>query len=114
MERGLNMEEGLLKSIEWSGLGILTLKIEDPVYGYVEVVFDNVRFMKMISSNPATVTKENEVWRLEEIANSPLLNGLDHRSDSNTYWLHESFGEYERNKIMPKAHNLHHIVVLTD
>lgn len=92
--------------------GNLVLQVMEPGGRTVSVDFRNVSFLKMVSSR-ARNRPDNEVWRLEEVGDSPLVRGIYEKDG--VHWLQQAFGvNYQRTSSVEAPDTLRHVVLLTD
>lgn len=106
------LEEGLLKSISWVQATDLEFIIETDTQRLFKLTFKAVSFFKVLASRVPTKFIDNEIWKLEEIPNSPLVAQV--HSQDGGYWLSQSFGtQYKRSTGVPDE-KLRHFVLLSD
>jgi hypothetical protein len=114
MEPTLNSLEGsLLTATTWTQAGDLIIQAVDVNEHPVEVRFHNICFFKLVGSRVHDWNDSNEIWKLHEIADSPLLREVV--SENGAYWLQQQFGGfYKRVTSVEDPRLLRHIVLLSD
>jgi hypothetical protein len=120
-----DLEEAWLTGVRWTEAGNLVLEISDAFERPVEVIFYIITFLKVVSTNPRLkgnlsvvnreeIIEENQLWKLEEISDSSLIDELVYKEEWG-YRLRQSFGnKYERTARTDDPDQQRHIVMLSD
>ncbi len=114
MELTLNaLEEWFVTSISWDQMTNLIVQVEDAAQEqYIEVRFRQVCFHKALVSNASQITRDNEIWKFEEILGSPLLSEVT--QEQGGYWLRQLFGDGYQTQRTYQPTELRHMVLLSD
>lgn len=115
MDYHLNdLTEGILNSAEWNQCEGFVLQIEDGCgKRQFEVIFSGVKLLKIVAALSTNDQVDNEIWKLEEVANSPLLQEVV--EEKGVHWLCQTFGDkYQRTSSVRGLCHLRHIVLLSD
>src|SRR5689334_8959861 len=108
-----SLEGSLLTATTWTQAGDLIIQVVGADEHPVEVRFHNICFFKLVESRVHDWNHSNEIWKLNEISDSPLLREVV--SENGVYWLQQQFGDfYKRATSVEDPRLLRHIVLLSD
>jgi hypothetical protein len=106
------LEDGLLEGINSIDNREIQLVVLDKTERLVKVTFHDVFWYTLFSSR-GDVTKDNEIWKIEEIVGSTWIKSI--HIDSSIYWKEQVIADtYRRVKSVPDSGSLRHFILLSD
>jgi hypothetical protein len=105
--------EWFILSVDWRLPSHLAVRAEDhSAQEQVEVEFHQIAYFRVLASNVAEPTRDNEIWRFEELETSTLLD--DVVEENGRYSLKQMLAGEQQSQHSYEPALLRHIVMLSD